>query len=174
MISPVAMRSAPSLLITISILGSTLLPSAAPLRSAEISGLHLVFEKPRKMRKADVTLFMPFADQARPSDTPGRAWKLSCSLVATGKKGELPVRGAVELRLLGSSRSGSARWQSDIIRSTPSDGLVDFDADEITSLVSQATAAAASVELFRVDFDGGRGKKLLKLTFDCIQTGALP
>lgn len=166
------MRFSRLLLITASILGWALAQGVAPLQSAEISAIHLVYEKPRKMKKADTTLFMPFADQALKSDPPSRPREVLCSVVATGGKGALPVRGTVALQLLGSSRTGSGSWESDVVRSQLENGAVGFAASEIDALVSQATAVEASIHLFRIDFDGGRGKKIRKLTLDCLQQGS--
>jgi len=138
----------------------------APLSASEIGATHLVYEKAVKMKKADVTLLLSFADQSRPSDTLLRPRALNCLVIARGKSGPLPAKGKLVLQVLGSRLS--APWESRAVSATAEDGAASFNADDILGLVDEATADGANPELFRIRFDGGKGKKVSSLTMDCL------
>jgi len=143
--------------------------SPTPLEGSEISATHLVYQKPVKMKRVDPSLFLPFLDQSRKSDSLNRPRQVNCAVFAEGKSGPLRVKGTFRLRLLGRVARTAAPWESTVVVGSV-DGSSEFmfGADDILGLVSEATAAGAGVELFRIDFDGGKGKKVTVLTMDCL------
>jgi hypothetical protein len=143
------------------------------LESSEIGAVHLVYEKAVKMKKAEVSLLLPYLDQSRSGDTLLEPRRLSCSVGATGKAGLLRVRGKLVLRLLGDVARTSSPWRSSpVTASLDENGAAQFEAEAILGLVDQASADGARVDLFQVVFDGGRGKKAGTLTVDCLHEAA--
>ncbi len=143
--------------------------SPSPLRGSEIAATHLVYQKAVKMKKIDASLFLPFLDQSRKSDSPIRPRQLSCAVFAEGKSGPLPVNGSFRLRLLGEVARTGATWESMVVAgSVNGSSEYRFAANDILGLVGEATAAGATVDLFRVDFDGRKGKRVTVLTMDCV------
>lgn len=144
-----------------------------PLRGAEVAATHLVFEKAVKMKKAEAVLYMPFFDQARKSDSAERPREIECLAFADGKKGPLPVRGTFRLRLVGEAGPSNLLWESKAIASPiEAGGEASFDSDSVLGLVAEAADADAELDLIRIEFDGGRGKKVATLTVDCIHREA--
>lgn len=137
------------------------------LEGSEIGATHLVYEKAVKMKKVDASLFLPFLDQSRRTDNTQRGRQVHCAIFAQGKRGALPVKGKIRIRLLGSR--AAAPWESTSVISPVDDsGGAGFNVSDILALVNEAGAANAGIELFAVDFDGGRGKKVTTLTMDCL------
>jgi hypothetical protein len=133
---------------------------------SEVAATHLVYEKAVKMKKVDAFLFLPFLDQSRKSDNPQRPRQVDCSVFGEGKSSQLPAKGRFRLRLLG--RTGtSSPWQSqELSASLDETGQGSFATDEIQNLVQ--AAGDAEIELIRIEFDGGKGKKVSSVTVDCI------
>lgn len=145
-----------------------LCPLPASLGATEFGATHLVFEKTTAMKKVTASLYMSIVDRSVKNDEPGNRRRLRCAVAAMGKRGALPARGAVVLRLQG--ESGGASWQgSGLIEPLDSRGEAEFDDDAILDLVDEASAAGARPELFSITFDGGKGKKVTRITVDCIQ-----
>lgn len=137
---------------------------------SEVAATHLVYEKAVKMKKVGAFLFLPFLDQSRKSDNPQRPRLIDCSVFAEGKNGQLSAKGSFRLRLLGKTGS-STSWQSPEL-SAPLDetGQGSFATDEIQNLVQ--AAGDGEIELIRVEFDGGKGKKVSTVTMDCVHLEA--
>lgn len=145
---------------------------AGELAATEFGATHVVFEKATKMKKVEVSMYLAALDQTDPDDDLSRERRLRCTVAASGKNGSLPVKGAVELRLVGTA-DGSEPWEGTTLSVSPDPlGDVSFEAQQILDLVDEARASGAEPELFRVDFDGGKGKKVVELTMDCLHDRA--
>ena len=138
------------------------------LTASEIAATHVVFEKATKMKKADTFLYLPLVAQSTKSDSPSARRLVDCRVFAEGKAGPLPVRGALRLELLGEIVDSSGQWTSDRITvPIEAGGKASFQPDEILSLVDQAQTDKAAPRFMRIAFDGGKGKKVSRLTVDC-------
>ncbi len=141
------------------------------LAAAEISATYRVFEKPVKMKQIDATLYLAFADQTGKRDSLSRPRRVECAVTAAGGRGELPVRGRLDLRLVGQERG--APWASSILAAAlDREGRSSFEAPELDELVAEARAAGAEVELMKIGYAGGRGKKVFALAIDCLREPA--
>ena len=119
------------------------------------------------MKKVAASLYMSFPDQSVKNDESGDPRRLRCSVTALGPSGPVPAKGELALRLLGEKQTSS--WESsELAESVDRRGEVEFDGDAILELVDEANADGAEPELFRIEFDGGKGKKLNQITVDCI------
>ncbi len=164
--------------------------SAAPLRAAlalvavvaapgalaavEISATYRVFEKSVKMKRIDATLYLSFADQTGRRDSLARPRRVECAVAAAGSRAELRARGRLDLRLVGRERGGAgAPWASSVLRAElDEEGRVSFEASELEKLVAEAQAAEAEIELLKIDYAGGKGKKVVALAVDCLREPA--
>lgn len=159
----------PSTLIPFALLtaaSSVLLTPAA--RASEIAATHLVFEKAVKMKKANAFLFLPLLDQSRRSDVPDGSRLVDCRVFAEGKTGPLAVKGAFRLQLTGELSGTAEPWASDrITRPVDADGRGTFQPVDLLSLVDDALTDGIDARLLRIEFDGGKGKKVTRLTVDC-------
>ena len=140
----------------------------APLAASEIAATHVVFEKPTKMKKADTFLYLSLVDQSRKGDSAQASRLIDCRVFAEASSGPLPVKGTFRLRLLGEAKGSGASWTGSAINA-PLDGAGrgTFQPAAIAGLVDQADSAGASARLMRIEFDGGKGKKVRRLTIDC-------
>ncbi len=144
---------------------------AAAAKGTQASAASLLYDQPEKMKKIDAGLWMPFANQARKSDRTSDGRSLSCALRARSTKKALAVKGRLRLQLRGSA--GRKLWTSRTF-AAPVDpsGRVSFSAELIGELVDEAAGDGASVDRFRVSFDGSGGKKVERLDVDCWQTAS--
>ncbi len=140
------------------------------LGATEFGAIHVVFEKATKLKRVETSLLMSFLDQSTQGDQLGAGRRLGCSVVALGTTGEaLPARGEVTLRLEGAALGSLAPWKGSALSEVLDPrGDVVFDAEGILGLVNEAIANEAEPALFRIDFDGGKGKKVAELTLDCV------
>lgn len=139
----------------------------ASLSATEFGAAHLVFEKTTKMKKVEASLYMSLLDQSVKNDQPGDARSLRCAVATSGKSGAVPAGGRFIVRLVG--EEGSAPWRSrDLTASIDERGEAGFEAGDIQGLVDDADVDGATPELFRIDFDGGKGKKVIQITIDCV------
>lgn len=136
--------------------------------AAEISATHVVFQKATKMKKADTFLYLPLVDQSRKADSATADRLVDCRVFAESSRGPLTVKGNFSLRLLGEDKGSEASWRSSVITApVDSDGRGTFGSAAIADLVGQAGSAGAEARLMRIEFDGGKGKKVTRLTLDC-------
>jgi hypothetical protein len=156
--------------LVLSVVLGSILTTLSPLavESAEIAATHLVFEKPVKMKKADTFLFLPLVDQSSKSDSIDRDRLISCRVFAESKGGPLVVRGSLRLQLIGEVNATGAFWQSETAsQPIDADGRARFQPAAILELVDEARSDRAEARLTRIDYRGGKGKKVSKLTVDC-------
>ena len=138
-------------------------------RGSEISVVHLVLEKPTKMKKVEAALFMSCLNQSLKGDKPHDLRRLGCLVTAKGKNGSLKTKGKLLLRLLGRRLTTSTAWQSRAaVMPLNKAGGADFGVQAILDLISDATAIGVEPEVFEITFDGGKGKKVTELTIDCL------
>lgn len=141
---------------------------AGALSATEFGATHIVFEKATKMKKVESSLLMSFLDQSAKADRLEASRRLRCAVTAATKGVPLAVKGKVLLRLEGVS-GASTSWQgSSLSRALDDRGDVLFDSESILDLVDEAAADDATPAWFRIDFDGGKGKKVAQVTLDCI------
>ena len=159
-----------TLLPPLAVLAAVLWLRPVALGATEFGATHLVFERPTGMKKVAATLYMSVVDRSLESDEPGNRRRLRCAVAAMGKNGPLAARGEVGVRLRGEAGSALATWQgSELVEPLDGRGEVEFDDEAILALVDEASAAGAKPELFSIEFDGGKGKRVTQVTVDCIQ-----
>ena len=142
--------------------------SPATASASEIGATHVVFEKPVKMKKADTVFYLPLVDQSRKSDNPRASRLIDCRAIAEASRGPLPVTGKFRLRLIGKENGSDAVWTSPAATaSLDGDGRARFQPGALADLVSLADSAGAVARLMQIEFDGGKGKKVARLTIDC-------
>lgn len=121
------------------------------------------------MKKAAVSLMMSILDQASPSDDLADARRLRCAVAAFSKGSALPAKGNITLRLEGSSQNGAQFWSGAPLKFALDDrGTVVFAAEDIFALVDAALDQNAEPARYRIDFKGGKGKKVAEATLDCV------
>lgn len=158
------LTAATTLAITAVCLGS----APGRLGASEISATHVVFEKPVKMKKADTFLYLPLLDQSRKSDSAGRDRLIDCRVFAESAAGPLVVKGRLKLRLLGEVTGSAASWRSSVATElVDGDGRARFQAAAVHALIEEAETSNAEALLMWLEFDGGKGKKVTRLTVDC-------
>jgi len=136
------------------------------LAAAEISALHLEFDKPVPMRRAEVVVYLSWRESAVGPDPGGESEELlACAVLPSGARGREPGTGELRVRLLGEQAGES--WASRfVVRDLDARGEVGFEGAEIGALADEAPAGTA-LDLFEILWRGGRGKKIASVTIDC-------
>lgn len=142
---------------------------AGALSATEYGATHLVFQKTTKMKKVAASLYLSFLDQTVKNDSPEAPRRVRCAVATSGKGGPVPAIGKLIVHLRGEVADSSIPWQSrSLTESIDERGEARFEDEAILGLVADANADGAEPDLFRIDFDGGKGKKVTQATVDCV------